>query len=68
MRSYERNIAVNLWWRHGLQVNFSSCSLPLNTTIKNLEFIGFGALTDAQNKLIRYVVKPLKLNGVLEET
>ena len=42
------NIAVNIWWRHGVEVNFSNCDEEPGTTIKNLTFIGFGALHDAQ--------------------
>ena len=53
MRSYDLNIAVNIWWRHGVEVNFSDCDKEPGTTITNLTFIGFGALHDAQEKLIR---------------
>ena len=67
VRSYDRNIAVNIWWRHGIHLNFSSCNLPLNTTFENLTFIGFGALADAQIKLIRFVECSLIKLFVLDE-
>lgn len=46
-------MAVNIWWRHGVKVNFRNCDTELGTTIEDLTFIGFGALHDAQEKLIR---------------
>lgn len=54
MRSNDVNIAVNIWWRHGVEVNFSYCDAQPGRTIKDLTFIGFGALHEAQEKLIRY--------------
>ena len=54
MRSNDMNIAVNIWWRHGVEVNFSHCDAWPGRTIKDLTFIGFGALHEAQEKLIRY--------------
>lgn len=53
VRSSDVNIAVNIWWRHGVEVNFSHCDARLSRTIKDLTFIGFGALHEAQEKLIR---------------
>jgi len=53
VRSYGLNMAVNIWWRHGVQVNFSSCDTKSRGPIKDLTFIGFGALHDAQQKLIK---------------
>lgn len=53
VRSYDLNMAVNIWWRHGVKVNFRNCDTELGTTIEDLTFIGFGALHDAQEKLIR---------------
>ena len=53
VRSYDLNMAVNIWWRHGVKVNFRNCDTDLGTTIEDLTFIGFGALHDAQEKLIR---------------
>jgi len=47
------NIAVNIWWRHGVEVNFTNCDARPGRTIKGLNFIGFGALHEAQKKLIR---------------
>ena len=53
VRSNDVNIAVNIWWRHGVEVNFSHCDARPGRTIKDLIFIGFGALHEAQEKLIR---------------
>lgn len=46
-------MAVNIWWRQGVKVNFRNCDTELGTTIEDLTFIGFGALHNAQEKLIR---------------
>ncbi|KAJ7388762.1 hypothetical protein OS493_035873 [Desmophyllum pertusum] len=48
VRSHDLNIAVNIWWRHGVEVNFSDCDTNPGRTIKDLTFIGFGALHDAR--------------------
>lgn len=53
VRSNDVNIAVNIWWRHGVDVNFINCDARPGRTIKDLNFIGFGALHEAQKKLIR---------------
>lgn len=64
VRSYDLNMAVNIWWRHGVKVNFRNCDTELGTTIEDLTFIGFGALHDAQEKLIRNrLFEAVKLRG-----
>lgn len=64
VRSYGFNVAVNVWWRHGVQVNFSSCDAKSGRTIEHLTFVGFGALHDAQRKLLKNRLTHLvKSNG-----
>lgn len=64
VRSYDLNMAVNIWWRQGVKVNFRNCDTELGTTIEDLTFIGFGALHDAQEKLIRNrLLEAVKLRG-----
>ena len=53
MRSYDVNLAVNIWWRHGITVDFSSCDLMPGRSIKEVSFVGFGSLHEAQEKLIK---------------
>ena len=46
MRSNDVNIAVNIWWRYGVEVDFGHCDARPGRSIKDLTFIGFGALRE----------------------
>ena len=52
VRSYNQNVAVNLWWKEGLNVNFSTCNMS-PVTFKGLLFIGFGGLYESQYRMIK---------------
>ena len=47
MRSNDVYIAVNIWWRHGVEVDVGHCHARPGRSIKDLTFIEFGALHEA---------------------
>lgn len=58
VRSYGRNIAVNIWWDHHANkyINLNMCEPEedLRLTMNNVNFIGFDTIINSPN-LLRFV-------------
>lgn len=53
MTSFEYNLAVNIWWKDKVEVDFDYCDPDANLTLSDVGFVGFDKVYDAQHKMIR---------------
>ncbi|EDO46650.1 predicted protein [Nematostella vectensis] len=51
--SYDSNVAVNVWWKTNLTIDYSSCYKDGNISLGDVEFVGFGKLYEAQYRMIK---------------
>ncbi|XP_048577961.1 uncharacterized protein LOC5518789 isoform X2 [Nematostella vectensis] len=51
--SYGSNVAVNVWWKTNLTIDYSSCYKDGNISLGDVEFVGFGKLYEAQYRMIK---------------
>ncbi|XP_031563461.1 tRNA wybutosine-synthesizing protein 5-like [Actinia tenebrosa] len=51
--SFNHNIAVNIWWKNKAEVDFDHCDPDANLTLKDVTFVGFDKIYDAEHKMIR---------------
>jgi len=53
VNSHHLNIAVNFWWKHQVDFDYSNCNTSENITVDDVTFVGFDVLQEAQYGMLK---------------
>jgi len=71
VRSFNRNIAINVWWNHhwSFDVDLAKCAEeePLVITLDKVDLQGFSPISDDMDALKLVNLKTLRIQSALED-